>query len=485
MQGKSRVAAVLMLALFVSPSLTLFAQSSIPCSTQELGREIASSSSPGSQASAVSFAESSAVFRALSLGFNVSFSSIGNEYDFSLASCSISWHDYAVDFSLKAQNGSQFSLGIGVNPQSGKVYNATMIPSVLASLSPQHSKTYSGYAVSANSGASLEVNYSESSWVVPTVSKPSNPGCGSSAPYECELLAWTGLQNSTYDGPDHSVTKGEVIQTGTYGVVSCGSSCISSYGSWYLYLAVDNNVVENGTSGIQQCAYSSANAGDTVTAQVGSQEVINGTTGNTYYTILYDFTVGNRACEHAFTFHPHKSGHGTYGKEYYADNFAERPQYGNNYDNLPKFTNLQFYNIGMSCESCGAYPNYNSGYGFGSYLYNNGYQDTTTKPMYENSGSTLGHFYVDWNSSEGLYHYLAMSANPSTRGSVSPSSGWYVYGSSVSIDGTPKSGDKWCYWTGTGSSSYSGINNPHGITMDSNVTEIGVFASSGGTCPNL
>ncbi len=52
----------------------------------------------------------------------------------------------------------------------------------------------------------------------------------------------------------------------------------------------------------------------------------------------------------------------------------------------------------------------------------------------------------------------------------------YDYDSAVRISATPKNGDVWCYWRGTGSSSYNGTNRHQGSTMDSNVIEVGVLA---------
>jgi hypothetical protein len=113
----------------------------------------------------------------------------------------------------------------------------------------------------------------------------------------------------------------------------------------------------------------------------------------------------------------HKStGKTVYGKEYFADFFAERPQYGSYYDPLPKFYTssgnyFEFYDMTMITESTGAWSYYNSGYGIASCMYNpqgtgscgsgSGTQDTTARPMYHNSGTYYGYFNDDWNSSAG------------------------------------------------------------------------------------
>ncbi|MEM4098737.1 MAG: hypothetical protein QXW57_03175 [Candidatus Micrarchaeaceae archaeon] len=70
-------------------------------------------------------------------------------------------------------------------------------------------------------------------------------------------------------------------------------------------------------------------------------------------------------------------------------------------------------------------------------------------------------------------YYLTMSAN--SGGSVSPGSGWYNSGTQVSISASPNTGYHFVSWTGSGSGSYSGSNNPVTITMNSPISEIASF----------
>jgi hypothetical protein len=66
-----------------------------------------------------------------------------------------------------------------------------------------------------------------------------------------------------------------------------------------------------------------------------------------------------------------------------------------------------------------------------------------------------------------------------TGGTVSPSSGWKNSGSTVSISATPTNNNQVSYsfagWTGSGSGSYSGTNNPASITMNGPITENATF----------
>jgi len=72
-------------------------------------------------------------------------------------------------------------------------------------------------------------------------------------------------------------------------------------------------------------------------------------------------------------------------------------------------------------------------------------------------------------------YYLTMQANPSNGGTVSPSSGWYNSGQQVQISASQASGWSFVSWTGSGSGSYSGSNNPATITMNGPITETANF----------
>jgi len=76
---------------------------------------------------------------------------------------------------------------------------------------------------------------------------------------------------------------------------------------------------------------------------------------------------------------------------------------------------------------------------------------------------------ADWK----VQYYLTMVTN---FGTVTPGSGWYDAGTIVPIEATAPSnatGERyaWNSWTGTGDVSYSGVDNPASITMNSAVSE--------------
>jgi List-Bact-rpt repeat protein len=73
----------------------------------------------------------------------------------------------------------------------------------------------------------------------------------------------------------------------------------------------------------------------------------------------------------------------------------------------------------------------------------------------------------------GTQYFLTMSAG--TGGNVSPGSGWHTSGSTFSISATPSNLYSFSNWTGSGSGSYSGTNNPASITMNAPISETATF----------
>jgi hypothetical protein len=70
-------------------------------------------------------------------------------------------------------------------------------------------------------------------------------------------------------------------------------------------------------------------------------------------------------------------------------------------------------------------------------------------------------------------YYLTMSHN--TGGTVTPTSGWKNSGTTVSIGATPATGYHFTTWTGSGTASYTGTNNPASITMSGPISENATF----------
>jgi hypothetical protein len=110
--------------------------------------------------------------------------------------------------------------------------------------------------------------------------------------------------------------------------------------------------------------------------EVANQKIINGTTGKTFYTYLYDYktnvwcnwhvspstSCGASTCKIA-------------GKEIFADYFVETPQFSSSHAfMLPKFRapylDYLFFGAGMYAYNTGTYPYYNSGDWLYSYMRN-------------------------------------------------------------------------------------------------------------------
>jgi hypothetical protein len=117
----------------------------------------------------------------------------------------------------------------------------------------------------------------------------------------------------------------------------------------------------------------------------------------------------------------------------------------------------------------------------------------TTSP--QSGGTGVQYVWMNWSGGGAISHTVAPTTNKTytatfrtqyyltmthgTGGIVSPASGWRNAGSSVSISATPTNNTQASYrfdaWTGAGTVSYSGTNNPASITMNGPITENATF----------
>jgi hypothetical protein len=74
-------------------------------------------------------------------------------------------------------------------------------------------------------------------------------------------------------------------------------------------------------------------------------------------------------------------------------------------------------------------------------------------------------------------YYLTMNAG--SGGTVSPASAWYNSGQGVSISATPNTNYTFGGWSGGGTGSYSGSNNPASVTINGAITETASFTPPG------
>ena len=109
----------------------------------------------------------------------------------------------------------------------------------------------------------------------------------------------------------------------------------------------------------------------------------------------------------------------------------------------------------------------------------------------QNGGTGVRYIWTNWTGGGAISHTVAPTANKTytanfntqyhltmthgTGGTVSPASGWRKSGSVVSISAMPANGYSFTNWTGNGTGSYSGPNNPASITMGGPITQPGNF----------
>jgi hypothetical protein len=113
----------------------------------------------------------------------------------------------------------------------------------------------------------------------------------------------------------------------------------------------------------------------------------------------------------------------------------------------------------------------------------------TTSP--QSGGPGVQYVWANWSGGGGISHTVAPTSNTTYTatfttqywltmsnglgGTVSPASGWKNSGTAVSIHAMPANGYSFSNWTGSGTGSYSGTNNPASITMNGPITETATF----------
>ena len=82
------------------------------------------------------------------------------------------------------------------------------------------------------------------------------------------------------------------------------------------------------------------------------------------------------------------------------------------------------------------------------------------------------------NVSYSIQYYLTIYTSPAGTGTVSQSSGWFSAGSSVNLTAQADSGYVFSSWSGSGTGSYTGTNNPLTLTMSGPISETANFVQT-------
>ena len=120
-----------------------------------------------------------------------------------------------------------------------------------------------------------------------------------------------------------------------------------------------------------------------------------------------------------------------------------------------------------------------------------GSSHTIVRTSPQSGGTGVQYAWMRWNDHGAISHtvapttnttytalfrtqyYLTMTRGPGGR--VRPSSGWRNSGATISISATAADGYSFSNWTGSGTGSYSGPDNPASITMGGPITETATF----------
>jgi len=113
----------------------------------------------------------------------------------------------------------------------------------------------------------------------------------------------------------------------------------------------------------------------------------------------------------------------------------------------------------------------------------------TTSP--QDGGTGIRYVWTNWTGGGAISHTVAPTTNTTYTaifktqyfltmahgigGTVSPATGWRNSGAAISISAMPATGYSFTNWTGSGTGSFSGTNNPASITMGGPITEAATF----------
>jgi hypothetical protein len=385
---------LLLMPLWVAPSVHVasaeVASNTCPGSALYPQIEILGRTNGLTEQQEIDFATSSQQYTAAASAFNSTIASGANDIWSFNSNCIVSWSEAIVTFEVRAANGSTYNLAVAENPKVNAIYSVSITPSPTAS--PVSSKCtlqvggqtqceWAGWAIAGNSEASDQVYSVQSEWYV---QEPLSPASGEScdSPDYCDVEQWDGLTNANSNPSDILQAVTDSLLEGT---TASYSSVLEEYSS-------------NGNF-IDSCPATYEN--DEMYGTVNNELVENGTSGSDYYMYLTDYSQswictpsGNNPISISWT-------------PYYAAYESELPlQFtdgsSTNYvlagTNSMEFEECQF---ALGASVTGIWNYWDAGDGFGSSIYNNDYNDSYPAEMLHNSGTYVGYFDVAYYTSLG------------------------------------------------------------------------------------
>lgn len=366
---------------------TAVSDSSNSCTTQELASQMTTVTHPFTGQQEINFASTSPKYQAAAAQFSAQVSSGATDtwtYD---AGCKVSWSSATVTFVMRAANGSEYSLIVQENPRLNVINSISIIPFAYygppSSACSQYVNSqlqceWAGWAVAGNSGASAQVYYADSIWYVQNATVPTSGQTCNSA-HECEISQWDGLTDAN---------GASIIQGGTDSWRLTGGSPHNFFDAWVAIYNDPHSFEDYCTS---------PSASDEMEAVMENQLVYAGTSGSNYELFLRDWTSSN-LCTPSGTYTNPVSVSFT---PTYAAFEAELINPTSNV--MASFGSMEFYScqFALSASVTGVWNYWDSGYGFGSSIYNNGYNDSYPAAMNHNSGTYVGYFGVNYHTSDG------------------------------------------------------------------------------------
>ncbi len=226
-------------------------------------------------------------FQTMTSGYVVKAGPIFNTWSIDKTNCTLTWDSVNAVYFLDDQHGHVKNIVFTLDPSMTKIVNASEYQSTKYNIANDTPVNWGGYEFAGNLAHNITIYKSETQYTIPSVSQPTTSMYGTNAcktgsgKPACDLAVWNGLENDIGANPN-----GNLVQAGTDGVVTCSTSCTSTYTMWFELL---NNA---GESSIPCHTTSSGHSIDSVV----ENDKINSGGNNNYYDITLTDTTGGTMC---------------------------------------------------------------------------------------------------------------------------------------------------------------------------------------------